>query len=448
MNISEEIEICKDADLDDGVEGKVLFERFEIIYDHFPAVVKSDGHQYLSGKLVLNTFSHLNLRGLYVTCKGDALVGFNDEDDENPERLWTANRTYMDTTQILWGNEPGSKAYFLTLQTGNYSFPFQFKIPAGLPPSFEGDYGYIRYYCKAIIDKPWEGKNEIRLAAFNVMSNYDLNSLPSSIVATPCEARDVRIANTGGFCGLCESKGEVSVYMKTDRKGYVPGEQIIFDINIRNKSNQELTKWEIRLLQRTIYLAHKPGDNKIRKTACILSFSHGSDSRLKAGGTLSIENEGLTVPPLPPSALHECDIIEIEYALKFEGYLNMVEEKFRAVIPLTIGTIPLASQWDRLKELYNVSERIRANDRIQTWGAVKTCTTCGSSLCENEENARNPEEVHTAPIAAGPAPLLRKSNRSCLAFPVSKIETKDPDHEAITTCFFGHRPHYAFYLYD
>ena len=33
------------------------------------------------------------------------------------------------------------------------------------------------------------------------------------------------------------------------RKGYVPGEQITFDLHITNKSGQELTKWEIRLLQ-------------------------------------------------------------------------------------------------------------------------------------------------------------------------------------------------------
>merc|ERR1711990_1409607 len=72
------------------------------------------------------------------------------------------------------------------------------------------------------------------------------NTFPSN------QARDVREANSGGLCGLCQRKGEVSIYMRTDRKGYVPGEQIVFDLHITNKSGQELTKWEIRLLQRTI----------------------------------------------------------------------------------------------------------------------------------------------------------------------------------------------------
>merc|ERR1712012_1523718 len=187
------------------------------------------------------------------------------------------------------------------------------------------------------------------------MNILDLNSLPSSIVSKPKEARDIREAKSGGLCGLCQRKGEVSIYMKTDRRGYVPGEQIIFDLHIKNTSDQELTRWEIRLLQRTIYIAHDPGDNKIRKTTSILSFNLGDETKVKAKGVLNIEKEALTIPSLPPSCLHECDIMEVEYALKFEGYLNHMEEKFRAVIPLTIGTIPLAGQWGLLKRQYDLS---------------------------------------------------------------------------------------------
>ena len=31
------------------------------------------------------------------------------------------------------------------------------------------------------------------------------------------QARDVREANSGGLCGLCQRRGEVSIYMRTDR---------------------------------------------------------------------------------------------------------------------------------------------------------------------------------------------------------------------------------------
>jgi len=396
----------------------VVFERFEILYDKWPAAIKSDGHQHLSGKVVLQTSSVVNLRGLHVTCHGQSLVSFVDEDDCE-ERTWSSVRSYLNLRQTVWGNDPSSRAYFLNLEPGNYSFPFSFKIPAGLPPSFEGDHGYIRYFCKAAIDKPWEPKNEVRIAAFNVMNSLDLNSLPTTITSKPKEARDVREANSGGLCGLCQRRGEVSIYMRTDRKGYVPGEQIIFDLHITNKSGQELTKWEIRLLQRTIYIAHDPGDNKIRKTTSILSFNLGDETRVKGGGVLKIDGESLTIPPLPPSCLHECDIMEVEYALKFEGYLNHMEEKFRAVIPLTIGTIPLASQWDKLQQQYNSSHGIR----------------------EEEETGKTGK-------AGPPPPLVRKSNRSSFTLPISRVATEDPDQEALNSVFYGHRPHYATYLYE
>lgn len=402
-------------------EEKVIFERFEILYDQWPAAVKSSQGQQttLSGKVVLHTSSVINLRGLHISCHGQCLVSFVDEDDSDTERPWSSVRSYLNLRQTIWGNDPSSRAYFLALEPGNYSFPFAFKIPAGLPPSFEGDHGYIRYFCKVTIDKPWEARNETRIAAFNVMNSLDLNSLPTTITSKPKEARDVREANSGGLCGLCQRKGEVSIYMRTDRKGYVPGEQIVFDLHITNKSGQELTKWEIRLLQRTIYIAHDPGDNKIRKTSSILSFNLGDETRVKGGGCLKIDGESLTIPPLPPSCLHECDIMEVEYALKFEGYLNHMEEKFRAVIPLTIGTIPLASQWDKLQQQYNSSHGIR-DDEVPKKG-VK---------------------------AAPPPPLIRKSNRSSFTLPISRVCTEDPDQESLNSVFYGHRPHYATFLYE
>lgn len=42
------------------------------------------------------------------------------------------------------------------LQPGNYSFPFEFRLPPnGLPTSFEGPYGSIRYWIHGEADRPW-----------------------------------------------------------------------------------------------------------------------------------------------------------------------------------------------------------------------------------------------------------------------------------------------------
>ena len=47
------------------VHFSAVFERFEILYDQWPAAVKSDGQQHLTGKVVVHTSAVVNLRGKY-----------------------------------------------------------------------------------------------------------------------------------------------------------------------------------------------------------------------------------------------------------------------------------------------------------------------------------------------------------------------------------------------
>ena len=57
---------------------------------------------------------------------------------------------------------------------GTHSYPFQIVLPPTLPSSFEGAYGYVRYFCKATIDRPWKFDHDTK-SAFTVLSNLDLN---------------------------------------------------------------------------------------------------------------------------------------------------------------------------------------------------------------------------------------------------------------------------------
>lgn len=64
------------------------------------------------------------------------------------------------------------------LQPGDYSYPFQFLIPnQNMPTSVEGSHGYVRYWLKGIIDRPW--KFDITTTAVFTMLEYvDINTLP------------------------------------------------------------------------------------------------------------------------------------------------------------------------------------------------------------------------------------------------------------------------------
>jgi len=67
------------------------------------------------------------------------------------------------------------------MPAGEHYLPFSFSLPPNLPPSFEGDYGYIRYWAKATIDRPWKFDHHTK-RAFSVISCLDLNQEPTAPV--------------------------------------------------------------------------------------------------------------------------------------------------------------------------------------------------------------------------------------------------------------------------
>ena len=76
-------------------------------------------------------------------------------------------------------SENNSKKF--VLPAGKYSYPFQFQLPPNLPSSYEGEFGYVRYYVKAVITKPWR-LDYVTKTAFSVLSALDLNAVPEANV--------------------------------------------------------------------------------------------------------------------------------------------------------------------------------------------------------------------------------------------------------------------------
>lgn len=62
------------------------------------------------------------------------------------------------------------------LQPGEYNFPFQFHTPAqNLPTSVEGNFGHVRYWLKASIDRPWRFDITTK-SVFTVIEYVDINA--------------------------------------------------------------------------------------------------------------------------------------------------------------------------------------------------------------------------------------------------------------------------------
>ncbi|GFR98621.1 arrestin domain-containing protein 3 [Elysia marginata] len=93
----------------------------------------------------------------------------------------TAEEEYFNFRFPIWPQD-GSTLEDQMLGTGQHTFPFQFQLSSDLPPSFEGNYGYIRYWTKATIDKPWKVDHHTK-RAFTIIPPLDLNMSPGVAVS-------------------------------------------------------------------------------------------------------------------------------------------------------------------------------------------------------------------------------------------------------------------------
>ena len=110
--------------------------------------------------------------------------------------------------------------------------PFAFQLPSsGLPSSFEGKLGYIRYWLEATIDRPWRYDFKAK-HAFSVHEIINVN-LPQMNVCIEDEDEKT-------LCCLCCQSAPLSLFAKVDRAGYCPGEGIAITTRVQNPSNREM----------------------------------------------------------------------------------------------------------------------------------------------------------------------------------------------------------------
>ncbi|XP_059157072.1 arrestin domain-containing protein 17-like [Physella acuta] len=259
------------------------------------------------------------------------------------------------------------------LGAGQHTFPFQLQLPNDLPPSFEGAYGYIRYWAKATIDKPWKFDHHTK-RAFTIIPNLDLNQEPG--VSEPIQYRgELRT----GCC--CLPSGRFSGSITTNRKGFVPGSEISLCSQIENHSGS--TCWaEVKLKMDKTWLRtqHFYAGIKLSEKLRQPSFKSSNCNVINhitymAGGKFKQEkkvvstvykehiprgktftwNDKMRIPPLPPSHLKGCKLMKSQYLLQFrvgsDARCSWDEVDYEDEI--IIGTLPLAAKITATRALTN-----------------------------------------------------------------------------------------------
>ncbi|CAK8696973.1 unnamed protein product [Clavelina lepadiformis] len=186
--------------------------------------------EIITGNIILQLNESMKARALRIKFHGKAHVHWSEQrgSGKNRRRVhYNANEDYFHNVVSVHGKESGGMSENAeSIPAGQNIFPFQFQLPAELPSSFEGRHGYIRYYAKATIDKPWKFDHNTK-KAFTILDNVDLNQDPDARL--PVTANDSKT-----LCCLCCASGPIQAEVHLDRAGYVPGEFIMVNANVEN----------------------------------------------------------------------------------------------------------------------------------------------------------------------------------------------------------------------
>ncbi|BFZ02494.1 hypothetical protein BsWGS_05532 [Bradybaena similaris] len=307
---------------------------FEISFSNTSGVFYAGNN--LEGQVTVELNEPMQLRGITLKFEGKADVSWTESrstgtgDDRREETdYYSASEVYFNQDSLLFGFFRNQGNNVTQLAQGRHVFPFQFQIPQGLPSSFEGPYGHIRYTVKCTIDKPWKFDHTTK-QPFTIISILDLNQQPNCL-------QRLQGSNEKTLCCWCCKSGPIQADFYVDRTGYVPGEAIRLFAVISNGSNRTMDKSYVVLKMATTYHATTKSVTLFKEVARV------TRPAIEAHGHDNWSGEQLVIPPLPPSFLVGCRIIDIRYILQLNVDPSGPAFDLEVPLEIVIGTIPLIS---------------------------------------------------------------------------------------------------------
>ncbi|XP_077296197.1 arrestin domain-containing protein 3 [Arctopsyche grandis] len=290
--------------------------------------------QTVNGKADFTFDKPKKVRGISVKFKGVAEVKWTttesirgtDGKSKNMSIDNTGSEEYFSISYYLLGNKSGND---IEIPEGTHSYPFTCVLPPTLPSSFEGEFGFVRYTVKVTLDRPWKFDQETKMA-FTVTSHLDLNSLP--------EYRNpIHMQMEKSFCCCWCKTGPLSVDVRLPVTGYCSGQTIPLDVNCENNSGVGVQDIIIQLIKFVTFRCTSPISGTKRVVVVISEHKLGSIDGHEAKNIQKI----LEIPPLPPSNLVNCGLIDLEYKIHVDCVVSGMHMNLEDVALITLGTVPL-----------------------------------------------------------------------------------------------------------
>ncbi|XP_075979692.1 arrestin domain-containing protein 3 [Anticarsia gemmatalis] len=290
--------------------------------------------QTVNGRIEYVFDSPKKVRGIHVKFKGEAHTEWaeskeeqnSDGKTESTNTMHTGHEEYFQISYYLLGSSSGNE---IEIPAGKQVYNFTCALPPVLPSSFEGQFGYIRYTVKVVLDRPWKFDQETKMA-FTVINAFDLNLNPSY-------KEPIHIQMEKTFCCFCCASAPLSVDVQAPVSGYCPGQVIPIRVDVDNKSNVQVHLVKILIRKVVTYRATSPTNATKKTKDIVLTIQDGP----APAGTTKTWNLQLEVPPIPPSDLVNCNIIDLDYDFKVECSVSGMHLGLDGKKYIAIGTVPL-----------------------------------------------------------------------------------------------------------
>ncbi|XP_053611510.1 arrestin domain-containing protein 17-like [Plodia interpunctella] len=306
-------------------------------FDNARIVLDSPNNTYyagqtLNGRLLFSSDKVKKFRGIYVHMRGYCKVHWTSR-EHNPhshsehDRHRTVNHDsyedYFDHKIYLSGSSSGDHQ----LPAGQHDLPFSIRIPDNCPSAIEGEYGYVRYELKVVVDRAFKTDQELS-APLKILSPLDLNMVP--------KAREpINIKMEDSYCCWCVNAGSSETLLELPSSGYCPGQVIPVAVQCINRSTEEIDI-KVALKKEITFTARSAPGTKHEKSKILEEKRGPVPPHLTKSWTIE-----LVVPEMDVHNLRNCSFISVEYELKITVSPDGCHDDNEDSCNLIFGSIPL-----------------------------------------------------------------------------------------------------------
>ncbi len=198
------------------------------------------GGDTVKGMMILELTEQVLARGVRIRCQGREQSRWCTGSGKN-SRTHSQTRVFFDDELTVMGKPPlamgqlmadaikglFSKGEYDVLQPGTYEFPFDYKLPPGIPADFEsGGSSKIAYTVKGYVDIPLK----IDLSCTERLTIYETYS-----------SEDICPVSADSTKSFLMDSGNVTLKVFLDRNMFYPGQQVTGTVGVQNDSGKELT---------------------------------------------------------------------------------------------------------------------------------------------------------------------------------------------------------------